>query len=128
MSMKRILIVDDEIDLVKLIRFRLKKAGYEILTAYSGSDGLAIIQQEKPDLVLLDLNLPGMLGSEVCTRVKADAELRHIPIVLLSASAENLKERARQIGANASLVKPFEHQTLIEIIARLVNQGGNNDE
>ncbi|MFH0988738.1 MAG: response regulator [bacterium] len=126
--MKRILIVDDEIDLVKLIRFRMKKAGYEILTAYNGSEGLAIIQQEKPDLVLLDLNLPMMLGSEVCTIVKADPEIRHIPIVLLSASAENLKERARQIGADASLVKPFEHQTLIEIIARLVNQGGNNDE
>ena len=78
---KKILVVDDEPDILSVIAFRLKKSGYEIVTAGDGKETLDLMQNWKPDLILLDIQLPVMDGYEVCRRIKADEELKHIPIV-----------------------------------------------
>jgi CheY-like chemotaxis protein len=120
MDNKRILLIDDEPDLVRLTSFRLQKAGYDILVAESGTQGLQIAQQEKPDLILLDLNLPHMNGDKVCQAIKSDPDLRHIPIIVLSASSESIKKKSEEIGADAYIVKPFEVSNLLETIKKFV--------
>ena len=84
---KKILIVDDEPDILKIVTYRLGKAGYEIIAAADGQKGLDLIKEQKPDLVLLDLRLPVLDGDEVCKQVKADDKLKDIPVILLTATS-----------------------------------------
>ncbi len=83
---KKILIVDDEPDLVRVTSFRLKKMGYNVIVGTDGNQALSLIESERPDLVLLDLRLPEIDGLEACRRVKADPKLKDIPIILFTAS------------------------------------------
>src|SRR3954467_13463210 len=85
---KRILVVDDEKDLVDLITYNLQRNGYEALSATSGDAAIDIAARELPSLVLLDLMLPGMSGTEVARRLKADSRTAHIPIIMLTAKSE----------------------------------------
>src|SRR5581483_5983825 len=87
-SKKRILVVDDEKDLVDLIAYNLQRNGYDVLTAYNGSDAVDLAQKELPDLVVLDLMLPGIDGTEVARRLKAEPTTAKIPIVMLTAKGE----------------------------------------
>lgn len=120
---KRILIVDDEPDVLKLAAFRLKRWGYEILTASDGQIGLEVIQNEKPDLVLLDLRLPNMDGVDVCKKVKNDEALKHIPIILFTATADiAVAETAKEVGADGYIVKPFEPEQLLEKIKSIAGE------
>jgi CheY-like chemotaxis protein len=101
MSKKRILIVDDEPDVLMLTSLRLRKLDYEILTAGNGRDAFEVIQKEKPDLVLLDLIIPIVYGTEICRRVKSDENLKHIPIILYTAHGEVMTdEKAKSFGAD----------------------------
>src|SRR3982750_2718452 len=84
---KRILVVDDEKDLVDLITYNLQRNGYDFLAATSGTEALEIAQREQPDLIILDLMLPGIDGTEVARRLKADARTAGIPIVMLTAKS-----------------------------------------
>src|SRR3972149_2482885 len=84
MSKEKILVVDDEQDLVKLVRYNLEKDGYKVVTAYNGEDALFLARKERPELVILDLMLPGIDGLEVCKKLKADTELANIAIVMLT--------------------------------------------
>jgi two-component system alkaline phosphatase synthesis response regulator PhoP len=118
---KRILIVDDEPDVLSLAAFRLKKSGYEILVATDGQMGLDMITSEKPDLVLLDLRLPNMDGMDVCKHVKSDKKLRHIPIILFTATEDvTVADVVREVEANDYIVKPFEPDKLLEKIKSFV--------
>ena len=83
---KRILIVEDEPALAKLTSFRLKSAGYEVIIAVDGRQGLKMAGKERPDLIVLDLELPVMDGYEVCRRLKDNESLKDIPVVILTAS------------------------------------------
>ncbi|MDD1777293.1 MAG: response regulator [Candidatus Helarchaeota archaeon] len=116
---KKILVVDDEPDLLKVVTFRLKKIGYDIIEATDGQKAIALIQEHRPDLILLDLRLPVIDGWEVCRRVKSDDQLKHIPIVLLTASAHNL-EMTKELKAEDFLVKPFEPEELLAIIKKYI--------
>ncbi len=119
---KRILIVDDEPDVLSLAAFRLKKSGYEILTATDGQMGLDMITSEKPDLVLLDLRLPNMDGMDVCKHVKSDKELQHIPIILFTATEDvRVADVVKEVDANDYIVKPFEPDKLIEKIKSFID-------
>jgi DNA-binding response OmpR family regulator len=112
---KRILIVDDEPDVLKLAEIRLRKWGYEIITASDGEKGLELIRNEKPDLLLLDLRLPNMNGVEVCRQVKNDRELKHIPVILFTATEDMaVAGMAKENGADDYLVKPYEPGELLE--------------
>lgn len=116
---KRILVVDDEPDIVKVVAFRLKKKGYAVIVAVDGHEGLEKAEKEKPDLILLDLQLPGMNGEEVCAKIRSNQNLKQIPIIFLTASQSvNVKDKAKQLGANDYLIKPFTPEDLFAKVAK----------
>ena len=119
---KRILIVDDEPDVLSVASFRLKKSGYEIITAVDGKMGLDMIASEKPDLVLLDLRLPLMDGLDVCKLTKSKQELKNIPIILFTATESiTVADMVEQVGADDFIVKPFEPEKLLEKIKSFID-------
>lgn len=106
---KLILFVDDEPDIVRLVIFRLKKAGYRVMTAETGEEALKLISR-KPDLVLLDLRLPDIDGYEICRRIKADPNYKEIPVIFFTASAnepDKTFKHIKDIGAQGYIVKPY---------------------
>jgi CheY-like chemotaxis protein len=117
---KKILIVDDEPDVLKVESFRVKKLGFDVVTAVNGEEALAMIKQEIPNLVLLDLRMPKIEGSEVCMRVKADKDLNRIPVILVTASSENIKDTATSCRADDYLIKPFAPEELARMIEKYI--------
>lgn len=119
MSKKRILIIDDEQDLVEMLKLRLESVGYEILDAYDGKTGLDKAKEEKPDLILLDLMLPKMDGYQLCRILKFDEEYKRIPIIMLTARAqEKDKDQGMTCGADEYVAKPFEPNELVTVIQK----------
>ncbi len=120
---KRILVVDDEVQLVEMVKIRLEANGYEVLAAYDGQEALDKTREEKPDLIVLDLMLPKLDGYKVCRMIKFDEKYKNIPIILFSARAqESDKEMGVQVGANAYITKPFEPQALLSKIKELLGE------
>jgi len=115
----RILVVDDEPFIVETLRFALEKAGYVCLVAYDGEEALRIAREENPDLIVLDIMLPKLNGFQVCRMLKFDERYRHIPIVMLTARAQE-RDRllGKETGADDYLTKPFEFPELLRVIAR----------
>ncbi len=112
--MRKILVVDDEPDILKVIHFRLKGAGYEITLAQDGHEALASIKVSKPDMVLLDYSMPNLKGDEVCRRIKADPETNHVIVIMLTASTNKAGEKhIADIGADGTILKPFETDELL---------------
>lgn len=120
--MKRILIVEDQADIRKLIRMTLEFENYEIEEAADGASGLRAATSNKPDLMLLDVMMPGELdGLQVCQRIKADPELQSIKVVLLTARGQQRdREAGQQVGADEYLIKPFSPLQLIDTLERLM--------
>jgi len=111
--MSRILIVDDEPAIVELLEEHLQSEGYETEHAFSGEEALLRLEKSAPDLVILDLMLPGMDGYEVCRLMQADARLNHVPVIMLTArSAVPNKVMGYQRGADDYMVKPFDPDEL----------------
>lgn len=109
-----VLIVDDEKDLRQLLDFNLKQAGYRTLHAAGGAEALAQAARHEPDLILLDLNLPDVAGSEVARRLKADPETREIPIIMLTARGSEADRIAGfELGADDYVPKPFSVRELV---------------
>jgi two-component system, OmpR family, alkaline phosphatase synthesis response regulator PhoP len=124
MNEKKILIVDDEPDVLKLTSLRLEKLGFKVLTAANGKDALDTIRKEKPDLAMLDLIMPIMYGSEICKLVKSDENLKHIPIILFTAYSEIMTdEKAKSIGADSYIAKPFDARELFNKVEQLLTAG-----
>jgi DNA-binding response OmpR family regulator len=112
---RRILIVDDEPDLLTVLKFGLEADGFEVLQASDGEQGLALARQHMPDLMVLDLMLPRMDGYKVCRALKFDERYRHIPIFILSArSGEADRRLALEMGADEVHTKPYDMKALIE--------------
>ena len=120
--MKCVLIVEDQADIRKLIRMTLEFADYEIHEASDGHFGLSLARATRPDIVLLDVMMPGELdGLQLCRQLRSDPVMRHIKVVLLTARGqERDREAGRQAGADEYLVKPFSPLELIETIERLL--------
>ena len=111
------LIVDDEAPILALLRYNLEKAGWRVLEAADGREGLAVARQEHPDIVVLDWMLPSLSGLEICRRLRHDAELAGIPIIMLTARGEEAdRVRGLEIGADDYLTKPF---SPAELLARM---------
>jgi len=127
MDKKKILVVDDEPDILKVTSIRLKKLGYNVLTAVDGKEALDTIRSENPDLVLLDLVMPFMNGVEVCEQIKNDKTLKHIPIILFTASGNGVltAEKIKKIGADDYIIKPFEPEELMGKVEGILAQGAN---
>jgi two-component system sensor histidine kinase/response regulator len=109
----KILIVDDTIDTVELLRKRLRSEGYETAEAYDGEECLSRVDEVRPDLVILDVMMPKLNGYEVCKRLKSDENTRYIPVLMLTAKSEVVdKIRGLDIGADDYLAKPFDYKEL----------------
>ena len=122
---KRILLVDDEKDLVETMLFQLKTAGYDVVVAYDGLDGLDKAKKEKIDLIILDLMLPKMDGYKVCGLLKKDSRYSGIPVILFTARAqESDMKMGEEVGADAYVVKPFDSKKLLVQIADLIKAKG----
>jgi DNA-binding response OmpR family regulator len=121
MTAPRILLVDDEPSIIKVVGKRLEVEGYQVLIAVEGQEALTKAQTEHPDLIILDLMLPNLNGYEVCTMLKQDTRYQHIPIMLFTAKAQDQDERlGMECGADAYVRKPFKAQELLERIRRLL--------
>jgi len=123
MEKKKILLVDDEVDLVKTIQFSLELEGYKVLVSYNGEDALAQARKENPDLILLDLMLPKLDGYKVCRLLKFDEQYKHIPILMLTAKTQQ-KDRllGMETGADEYITKPFDMEELTEKIKKYLNK------
>ena len=109
-----ILVVEDETDILELLDFNLGRAGYKVIRAQDGAAGLRLAQDRQPDLVVLDLMLPGMDGKEVCRRLKQGKATRDIPVLMLSAlSSETDRVVGFELGADDYLTKPFSPRELV---------------
>jgi DNA-binding response OmpR family regulator len=118
---KRILVVDDEVRVVLVIQKRLESAGYVVITAHDGYEGLKKARAESPDLIVLDLIMPNLNGYQICAMLKRDRMYRHIPILMLSArSQERDIQDGLLAGAEAYMTKPFDHNELLTKIADLL--------
>jgi DNA-binding response OmpR family regulator len=116
-SQIKILVVDDEADLVSTIEYRLRFANCRVVTASNGQEGLEQAAAEKPDLILLDTNMPGMNGHEMLEHLRADAALRDIPVIMLTSRCEAQDIAAASARGVADYVtKPFEFAQLMERI------------
>lgn len=116
---KRILVVDDEPDLVMILRTALQTEGYEVVTASNGPDGLEEASNSEPDLMVLDVMMPGMSGFEVLKKLKEEPKTSQIPVIMLTGVSEREKiQEALSSGIDYYLIKPFEFDELIEKIAR----------
>lgn len=118
---KRILLTDDEPNIVLMVSKRLQIKGYEVLVARTGEEALEMTRQHKPDLLLLDIMLPGVDGLEVCRILKSEAATKKIPIILFSARAQTWdKDSRRESGADAYVKKPFQPEELFAAIEKLL--------
>lgn len=117
---KKILVVDDEMHLAKIIQFTLEHAGYSTAIAFDGREALAMVQEENPDLVILDLMLPGVDGYKVCNILKKDENLKRIPVIILSARDFEREELAEPLSADLLMQKPFNTEELLSQILRLI--------
>ena len=119
----RILLVDDEPSIVKVVQKRLEVEGFDVLVAIDGQEALTKAQTEHPDLIILDLMLPKLNGYEVCRLLKFDQKFQHIPIILFTAKAQQQDEvLGKECGADSYLRKPFQAQELLERIRTLVRR------
>jgi DNA-binding response OmpR family regulator len=127
-----VLLVEDEPDVVDLLRFHLRRAGFKVLVADTGPDGLEAVRQNLPDAVILDIMLPGLSGLEVCRAMKSDPALAAIPVLMLTAKGD-VKDRVKglETGAEDYVTKPFSPKEVVlrvqGLLKRLRSATGNND-
>lgn len=122
-SQKQIVVVEDEPDILELLSYNLQREGYKVLCAADGLQGLALIQQVNPDLVLLDLMLPGIDGLEICRQLKAGVKTRNIPIVMVTAKGEESDlVLGLGLGADDYVAKPFSPKELIARVGAVLRR------
>jgi len=114
---KRVLLIEDDPSAVRLVSYTLEQEGYEVLTAMNGLEGLNKVREEAPDLLVLDVMLPGLDGFEVCRRLRADEKTAGLPVLMLSAKEQEIdKTTGIKVGADDYLAKPADPS---EIVARV---------
>lgn len=124
---KKILILEDEEILLDLLRRKLTKEGYEVLAVQNGEDGLEVMKKKKPDLVLLDIIMPGKNGFEVMEAMQKDEELNKIPIIIISNSGQPVElDKAKKLGVKDWLVKTeFDPREVLEKVRRQLGEQGS---
>ncbi|MBW1967413.1 MAG: response regulator [Deltaproteobacteria bacterium] len=123
MVKQKILVVDDEEDILELLKFNLSREGYQVLCAVSGEQALRLVRSENPDLIMLDLMLPGIDGLEVTRRLKNDPDTKNLPIVMLTAKGEEADiVTGLELGADDYITKPFSPRILIARIRAVLRR------
>ena len=126
MTGKLITLIEDEPDIQEIIAYNLKREGYQVGAALNGEDGLTLIEQKKPDLILLDLMLPGIDGLEVCRLLRSRSETRDIPIIMVSAKGEESDVvLGLGLGADDYIAKPFSPKELIARIQAVLRRSAS---
>ncbi|MDE2798270.1 MAG: response regulator, partial [Gemmatimonadota bacterium] len=114
MKMNKVLVVEDEPDILEMVRYNLDLAGLDVETAEDAERALQSVQETLPDLIILDLMLPGIDGLDMCRQLKQDARTRHIPILMLTARKEEVDRIVGlELGADDYVVKPFSPRELV---------------
>ena len=127
MAKGKILVVDDEIYIVHILDFSLGMEAYEVVTALDGEQALEKARAEHPDLIVLDIMMPKLDGYETCKMLKAGAETRNIPVILLSAKGRNVDQKVGfEVGADDYITKPFSPRKLVERINSILGQTSTN--
>ena len=115
MAAKKILVVDDEMHILRIVKYKLESAGYQVLTALNGAEALQIARDERPSLIFLDIMMPGINGYEVCSELKNDPATRDIIIIMLTAKGqESDKIKGLEVGVDEYITKPFSPQDLLD--------------
>ncbi len=123
MKKHKVMIVDDEPDIVKLVKISLELANFEVIEAFSGQEALDKVQGTKPDLILLDIMMPDINGFEVCQRLKADTPTRHIPVIMLTAKGQRGDAmQGLKVGADDYIIKPFDPYELSEQVLEILKK------
>ena len=123
MNKKKILLVDDERDMVFAVKLQLEADGFDVLTAADGQEALDKARRENPDLIILDLMLPKMDGYKVCRMLKFDRKYKKIPIIIFTARIQQSDEKlGYEVGADVYLTKPFEPKALLAKIQELLKE------
>lgn len=124
--MAKILVVDDEPDIVRVVVRIMEARDHTVRTAHDGFEALEKVREEPPEVIILDLNLPGMNGFEVCKRLRDNPATRAIPIVMMTAAYVSIDDarRGHSSGADEYVVKPFLREVLIHNVERLLGRGG----
>jgi two-component system alkaline phosphatase synthesis response regulator PhoP len=126
---KRILLIEDEEDIAALVKLQAELSGYKLHVEVDGINGFRAVEREKPDLVVLDLMLPGMNGYDLCRKIKTNPELRGIPVIILSAKNEELDVLlGLELGADDYVAKPFSPKILISRIKAVLRRGKENEK
>ena len=124
---KKILAVDDERHIVRLVEVNLQRAGYQVVTAFDGREALEKVKAENPDLVVLDVMMPYMDGFEVLKNLKADPTTAEIPVIMLTAKAQDADVfRGWQSGVDCYLTKPFNPMELLTFVKRIFDSTSNS--
>ena len=120
---KKILIVDDERDIIKALMIRLQGAGYDVVTAFDGAQGVFMAHKEKPDLIILDIRMPAGNGFSVAQRLKRSTHTFTIPVIFLTGSPDKgSEEKAMAIGARFYIKKPYDPEELLDAIRRALEE------
>ena len=120
---KRIVLAEDELQIARLIEFKLKKEGYQVTCKENGEEALKAIREEKPDLILLDVMMPAMDGYEVLRQVKEDEGLKDIPVIMLTARAQEKDVvKGIDLGAEDYITKPFHPAELLARVKRILGK------
>jgi DNA-binding response OmpR family regulator len=117
-----VLVADDDADILRFVEINLRLEGYEVVTARDGPDALAKAVAVRPDLVLLDVRMPGVDGYTICARIRADASLAAVPVIIVTANYGSAEvEAARRAGVDDFLVKPFHPATLLDMAKTMLS-------
>lgn len=120
---KKILLVEDEPHILKLVAFILENNGYEVIEAFVGAEGIEKARDEKPDLIILDVMMPGLDGFEVAKMLTSDPKTKHIPILMLSSKAQfEDKMKGIDSGAMDYITKPFEKEELLQKVKECLEE------
>ena len=129
MTKRQILLVDDEKDIIKLLQYNLEKEGYQISIARTGEEGLELAKSRVPDLVILDLMLPGIDGLEVCKILRADKKTKQIPVLMLTAKSTEVDQIVGlELGASDYIAKPFSVKVLLARVKNILRNLENKKE
>ncbi|WP_027849756.1 response regulator transcription factor [Marinospirillum minutulum] len=127
--MAKVLVVDDEPNIVLSLEFLMQQAGFDVTTALDGESALALVNENPPDLVLLDISLPGISGFEVLEQLRNQPSFKRLPIVMLTAHGREVeREKGLALGADDYITKPFSTRQLVEKVQALLNESSPSSQ
>jgi len=123
--MTKVLVVDDEPNILLSLEFLMEQAGFDVFTAGDGETALEVIQLEHPDLVLLDISLPGISGFDVLEKIRSSDDFKKLQVIMLTAHGREIeREKGLALGADDYITKPFSTQTLVNKVRHLLSESG----